>query len=74
MKGLDKWLTTDPRESLDSWYENITEGLSQEAWDKHETYILHSNDFYTLCDTLSYRGCTITRATEILERILRNKK
>jgi len=39
MKGFDQWLTTNPFDESDAWYDNLIEAFSSEFYEANEEWI-----------------------------------
>lgn len=66
LKGLDRYLTTEPDDGYDQWCEAVTEAFSDEFFEANEDWILTNNGVCSLwMDELQYMEPT--EAARVIE-------
>ena len=65
--SLDRWLTTDPNESADSWFESLIDSFTDSFYDQYETW-LDTEDFQNLANRLLDKEKGYQQSAIIIER------
>jgi hypothetical protein len=71
-QALDKYLTTEPDNLIDVWYDKTIDAIDNEIFEKHEDFIL-SEAFTKTIDLIYLKGRLPAEGAAIIERILKYK-
>lgn len=65
--SLDRWLTSSPNESSDSWFESCVDSFSDSFYELHESWI-ESDQCNAWMERLLNKECNPAKAASIIER------
>jgi hypothetical protein len=69
MKGLDKWLTTNPNDQDDSFFEAVVESYNDKFYDEQEDKFVYSDEETDLINKCISKGYSPKESALIIERL-----
>lgn len=69
MKGFDKWLTTNPFEENDSYFEAVTEAYSEKFFEAQEDKFIYSDKETDIINKYATKEYTAIKTAQIIERL-----
>ena len=65
--SLDRWLTTDPNESADCWFESLIDSFTDSFYDQHEAWF-DTEQYQAIANRLLDKEKYYQQAAAIIER------
>ena len=65
---LDRYLTTPPNDGFDSYFENVTEKLSNDFFEENEEWVMESLQYENWVEKCLNKGLSPINSAKIIER------